>query len=85
MGQTQEERGLIWFSELSALLDDHYNLLMTCGNMLALIKKKLDVYMTDDDAVITLLLYEMIRCDSEHQAQVQGEHMLLIMHLLALY
>ena len=37
MGQTQEERGLIWFGELSSLLDDSYNLLMKFANMLALI------------------------------------------------
>jgi len=37
--------------------------------------------MIDDDAFITLLIYEMIRSDStEYLAQVQGEHMLLIMH-----
>ncbi len=36
-GLDSGERGMIWFSELSALLDDGYNMLMTCGNRLALI------------------------------------------------
>ncbi len=83
VGQTLEERGLIWFSELSALLDDGYNLLMTFGNMLALISCwYLDVYLIDDDSLINILMYicEMIRSSCEHLAQVQGDHMLLIMH-----
>jgi len=33
VSQTQEERGLIWLSELSSLLDDGYNLWMACGNV----------------------------------------------------
>jgi len=37
MGHTQNERGLIWLSKLSTLLDDGYSLWMTCGNMLAFI------------------------------------------------
>ena len=54
-GLDSGKRGLLWFCQLSALFDDGYNLLITCGNILVLIKLLItDVYLIDDDALIFL-------------------------------
>jgi len=37
------KKGLIWFSQLFALFDDGYNLLVMCGKVLVLIRCYLEV------------------------------------------